>query len=401
MVGVAVVGCGNVATFYLNALPLHPELDLVGIFDRDETRASRFSTYYSVTAYRSFSELLGDRRVKLVINLTSPRSHFCVSKQSLEANKHVYSEKPLSMSFREAEQLVELAEQNGLLLAAAPSRVLAETAQTFWKALREGVVGKALLAYAEMDGGLIHRVQYTKWFNELDIPWPYKDEFEVGCTLEHAGYSVSWLTAFFGPVDSVTAFSSCQVPDKKTEAPLDPNPPDFSVGCLKFASGMVARVTSSWIAPADHSLRVFGDRGVLCTDDIWRPCAPVYVKRNLQIGRWTVVTPWNNRYGMARSPRPAAHGTVRRKLYRRGGIIQAWTRSLKARARHLRKRVDFCLGPAELASSIVQGRPCRLSARYCLHNTEIILAIQNALDTGSPRKVTTSFDPLEPMPWAI
>jgi hypothetical protein len=64
------------------------------------------------------------------------------------------------------------------------------------------------------------------------------------------------------------------------------------------------------------------------------------------------------------------------------------------------KKVDYCLGIVEMAAAIRESRPCRLSAQYCLHNNEIVLAIHNALETGSSYDVTTSFDPPEPMPWA-
>jgi hypothetical protein len=61
---------------------------------------------------------------------------------------------------------------------------------------------------------------------------------------------------------------------------------------------------------------------------------------------------------------------------------------------------NFCRGVAELADAVEQRRPSRLSARYCLHVTEIILAIQNALETQSPHRISSSFDPIEPMPYA-
>ena len=399
MISVAIIGCGNVATFYLNSLPLHPELKLMGVMDKDEKRSAMFSAYYSVPKYSSFDELLEDRKVELVINLTNPRSHFSVSKTCLEAGKHVYSEKPLAMSFSEAEQLVNLAEKKGLYISSAPSRILAETAQTMWKALREKVIGTVHLVYAEMDGGLIHRMRYKEWTNELDIPWPYKDEFEVGCTLEHAGYSVSWLIAFFGPVETVTAFSSCQVPDKQTDIPLEVNPPDFSVACIKFVSGIVARLTCSWIAPSNHSLRIFGDEGILCTDDIWRPRSAVYIKRSITIGRRSIMVPWKKRYSLVSPPGPVRTRACRFILSPPGTLIRTWARQFKARARHLKKRVDFCIGPAELAAAIREERPCRLSDRYCLHTNEVVLAIHNALDSGYAYKVETSFDPIDPMPW--
>jgi len=372
---IAIVGCGFVADFYLKTLPLHPALELVGVMDRDADRAARFAAYYSVPTYRTMDDLLADPRVQMVVNLTNPRSHYEVSKACLEAGKHVYTEKPMAMSFSNAQALELLAAQRGLYIASAPSRHLGETAQTLWKALREKAIGTVRLAYAELDDGLVHRMPYKTWVSQSGAPWPYKDEFEIGCILEHAGYLVSWLLMFFGPAQPVTAFSSCLIPDKATDVPVTVEAPDFSVACIKFASGPVARLTCSIIAPADHSLRIFGDDGVLSTDDCWLARSPVYIKRRLRIGGKTFMAPWKKRLPLVRMP-------------------NAQTRH------HGLKKVDFCLGVAELAAAIEEQRPCRLSSSFCVHVNEIVLAIHNALETGSPYKITSSFEPIDPMPWA-
>jgi len=372
---IAIVGCGFVADYYLKTLPNHPELELVGVMDRDQDRASKFAAYHSVPVYLSLEELLKDRSVEIVVNLTNPRSHFSVSKACLESGKHVYSEKPLSIKLSEAEEIVDLAEQRGLYISSAPCSILGETAQTVWKALRENAIGHVRLVYAEMDDGLVYKMPYKKWSSESGIPWPYKDEFEVGCTLEHAGYYVTWLTAFFGPAQTVTAFSSCLIPDKQTDVPLEIDAPDFSVACIKFASGVVARLTCSNIAPHDHTLKIVGDEGILSTKDCWYYKSPVYIRRMLNIRRRTLVSPWKEKYPLVgkASPRFRLRGS---------------------------QQMDFCRGVAELASAITEKRSCRLSARYSLHNNEIILAIHNALETGSPYKISSSFESIEPMPWA-
>ncbi|HEY1791178.1 MAG TPA: Gfo/Idh/MocA family oxidoreductase [Verrucomicrobiae bacterium] len=393
----AIVGCGNISAFYCNAIRRHPILEFVGVTDRNSERAAMYASYYSVRKFDSLEDVLNDRNIELIINLTNPRSHFEISKAALEAGKHVYSEKPLAMSFSEAQELVTLAGKKGLAVASAPSRVLAETSQTMWKALRENVVGKVHAAYAEMDGGLIFRSDYKDWTNQLGIHWPYEDEFSVGCTIEHAGYAVSWLAAFFGPVDTVTTFGTRQVTDLGCHIDSEALPPDLTVACLKFKSGIVARLTSSWIAPSDHSLRIFGDTGVLSTRDIWAPKSPVCITRSksVTIGPKTVTFPWKTKYPLAKLPKGASAAE---------GILsspRSIIRALKCRLHHLKKRVDFCIGPVEVASSIREERPCRLSPQYCLHNTEIVLAIHNSLPTGSNHKVTTTFDPIEPMPWAL
>jgi predicted dehydrogenase len=370
----AIVGCGFVADFYRQTLPLHPELTLAGVMDRDPSRATRFSRLCRVPCYGSMDELLSDNSVDIVVNLTNPDSHFAVSKASLEAGKHVYSEKPLAMTLSEARALVDLAEQRGLGLSSAPCSLLGETAQTIWKALRENAIGQVRLVYAEMDDGMVHRMPYRKWHSASGVPWPAKDEFEVGCTLEHAGYYLTWLPAFFGPAKVVSAFSSCQIPDKQTDTPLDRIAPDFSVACIKFASGVVARLTCGIIAPHDHSLRIIGDEGVLSIKDCWDYHSPVYIRRRWNIRRSTILSPWASKYPLARAPYPPL---------KRGGAA----------------RMDFCRGIAELAEAIHMQRPSRLSARYCLHVNEIVLAIHGAGDAGSSWTVSTGFDPVPPMPW--
>jgi predicted dehydrogenase len=259
MMRVAIVGCGFVADYYVRTLPVHPELEVVGVMDRDADRAERFARYYSLSRYDSLDEMLSDPRVEIVLNLTNPSSHYEISKRALLAGKHVYSEKPMANAFEEAKELVELAESKRLQICSAPCSLLGETAQTIWKALREQRVGPVRLVYAELDDGLVHKMPYKRWLSESGTPWPYQDEFEVGCTLEHAGYYLTWLVAFFGPVESVTAFSSCLVPDKNMGATAATSTPDFSVACLNFASRIVARLTCSIVAPHDHSLTIVGD----------------------------------------------------------------------------------------------------------------------------------------------
>jgi|SRR5690606_24428847 len=398
--GVAVVGCGNIASFYLSTRRRHPVLDVIGVMDRNEQRAALYAEYFSLHKYPSLEAVLDDPRVELVVNLTNPRSHYDVSRKVLEAGRHVYSEKPLAMKFEEAQELVRLAEEKGLVVASAPSRILGETGQTMWAALRAGVIGKVHAAYAEMDGGLIYRANYKEWKNELGIPWSYLDELETGCTIEHAGYSVSWLSAFFGPVDTVSAYATCQIPDLGTDTPITAPPPDLTVACLKFKSGVVARLTTSWIAPHDHSIRIFGDTGVLSTSDIWKPRSPVRVTRNrtIRIGPKAISLPRSETYPMVVPP----GGARMRRMYESfARHPRELVRAARARLRHLRGRVDFCLGPVEVAQSIIEDRPCRLSADYCLHNTEVVLAIHESAHRPSTYEMKTTFEPMHPMPWAL
>ncbi|MBR8832363.1 MAG: Inositol 2-dehydrogenase/D-chiro-inositol 3-dehydrogenase [Chroococcopsis gigantea SAG 12.99] len=372
---IAIIGCGYVASYYLKTLSIHPQLELVKIMDKDTERANKFSQYYSIPACNSLADILIDPKIEMVVNLTNPRSHHSISKACLEAGKNVYSEKPLAMTIEESKELVEIARQNGLQICSAPCSLLSETAQTIWKGLRENIVGDVYLVYAEMDDGLVHKMPYKQWVSEFGAPWPYKDEFEVGCTLEHAGYYVTWLTAFFGPAQTVTAFSSCLIPDKVKDESLSPaDTPDFSVACIKFASGVVARLTCSIVGPHDHSLRIIGEDGILGIKDCWYYGDPIYIQRMVKIRRKVFYNPLKEKYPLVKKAPEFDY---------RGA-----------------QEMDFCRGVAEMASAITEKRPNRLSMDFSLHNNELALAIQSALETGSCYRLTTTFDPIEPMPWA-
>jgi predicted dehydrogenase len=371
---IAIVGCGFVADYYISTLRDYPHLKIAGVMDSDADRATHFSKVHNLPLYPTLAALLEDSSVEIALNLTNPRSHFEVSQACLEAGKHVYSEKPLAMTFEDAQSLVTLAERKGLYLSCAPCNLLSETAQTLWKALREKTVGSIRAVYAEMDDGLLHTMPYRQWQSSSGIPWPAKDEFEVGCTIEHAGYYVTWLAAFFGPVTSLTAFASCQVSDKQTDVPLDPNnAPDFSVACLQFASGMVARLTCSIVAPHDHALTIIGDEGILYTRDCWFYNAPVFVRRSLTLRRKTFLNPLPRKYPLVRS-------------------------SQKKQKTKKSQQMDYARGVAELADAIENQRPCRLSAEFSLHVNEVVLAIHNAT-SGVSYQTKTTFKPIEPMPW--
>ena len=370
MTGVAFVGCGYVADYYAKTLGAHRNLELTGVADIDVARAKRFATHHDVEAYRTYRELLDDPRVEIVANLTDPRSHFEVSEAALLAGKHVYSEKPLAMRLDQAKRLVEIAELQGRTLSSAPCSLLGESAQTMWRAVRDRRVGQVRLVYAEMDEGLVHRMPHASWLSDSGAPWPYRDEFELGTVVEHAGYVLTWLPAMFGPATTITGFADRLIPVKSGIAT---DGTDFAVAAIRFTSGVVARLTCSLIAPHDHSLKVVGDEGVLSIADTWFYDSPVHVRRSINLGR---------RHQWLPRRRIRLLGEPRRYRYRGA------------------QQMDFARGLAEMAEAIDEGRTPRLSADFCLHATEMVLAVSTALRECSTYRMTTTFEPVRPMTWA-
>ncbi|MBW6416924.1 Gfo/Idh/MocA family protein [Celeribacter sp. PS-C1] len=375
--GIAFLGCGYVADFYQQTYANHTDsLTLHGIWDQDTARVEKFADFYKLDRYASFEEMLADPQVEIIVNLTNPHAHYATNKRILEAGKHVYSEKPLAMEIDQARELVALAEEKGLQIVSAPSSVLGPAAQRLWQAVRERELGAPRLVYAEIDDGMIHKMGYAGWLSSSGTPWPAKDEFYTGCTLEHAGYMLTWLVAMFGPVTEVVSMASLCIPDKGGDTPENYTTADFSCALLRFESGMTARLTNSIIAPHDHRLRIFCDGGELCAHEVW----------NFHTNVDAYPLPQNK---IQRGMEKYLHMRNKRKL--------AVAKNPETKFAEGGHPMDFVRGVADMAAAVREGRPARLGSDFSLHITEVTLAIQYPEIYGTPYVPQSRPAPIEPV----
>ncbi|WP_417524638.1 Gfo/Idh/MocA family protein [Marinovum sp.] len=372
MRAVGLIGCGFVADLYMRSFALYDDIQIVAAHDIDAARLTAFCAHWDVppqAQLQGFLEALPEGAI--VLNLTNPAAHYEVNRACLAAGLHVWCEKPLAMSLPEAEALKTMADDAGLMLASAPSSVLGEAAQVFLREIRRGTAGPVRLVYAELDDGFVPQARTETWISESGAPWPAEDEYHTGCTLEHAGYYLTWLMAAFGPVRRVVAASAEVIPGK----PGGAQTPDFATATLFFHEGQVARLTCSIVAPHDHRIRAIGDQGVLAVNQAWNNAAPVRFHQRINLRRRLLELP------IGRRCKPG--GVTHPKVSRKGAAA-----------------MNFALGPVEMLDALAEGRPCRLDNAFALHLTEVTLAIQNAGDDTGPQDMVTSCDRPEPMPWA-
>ncbi len=375
----AILGCGYVANMYRLTLPMHPELELVGVFDKERSRSENMARLTESICYSDIDAMLNDNSVEMVLNFTNPLAHYETTRACLKAGKHVYTEKPLAMDLDHAQALVELAKKRGLMLSSAPCTLMNEVAQTLWKAVNDKVIGEVRLVYAEMEDGMVTHAPVSTWINEAGTAWPAVNEFETGCTIEHAGYVMSWLVAIFGPAESVTAFSDILIKNKIPNQAIAPTA-DFSVGCIKFVNGVVVRMTNGIYAEHDHQLRIFGDQGVLSVKDPRSDDSSIGLQKYHTIRRKRFLSPLSKKLKLCSSP-----GQKKITKYR-----GSQTR-------------DFCRAIADMALAKKEGRESYIGADFSLHITELTLACQFASDLAKqgkmPYKMTTTFDAMEPLVW--
>ena len=129
-VRVGVVGCGVISGIYFQNLLKFGAVDVVACSDLIPELSQAAADAHAGIQAMTTDKIFADSSIDLVLNLTQPKYHFEVMKAGIEAGKHVYGEKPLSVSFEDSVQLLLLAEQAGLRVGCAPDTFLGAGIQT-------------------------------------------------------------------------------------------------------------------------------------------------------------------------------------------------------------------------------------------------------------------------------
>ena len=131
----AVVGCGAISDIYLtNMTERFDNLEVVACCANHFEHAQKKAEQYGIEA-RTYEEILSDPSIELVVILTPAPTHEGLIRQALQAGKHVYTEKTMTLSTESAGELIALAKEKGLYLGAAPDTFLGAALQTARKAM--------------------------------------------------------------------------------------------------------------------------------------------------------------------------------------------------------------------------------------------------------------------------
>lgn len=114
---VAVVGTGFIGPAHIEALRRLPHIEVVGLCEVNLELAQAKAQVLGIPKAYTFEDMLQDETVKVVHICTPNFLHYPQAKAALLAGKHVICEKPLATKIEEAEELVALAKEKGLVNA--------------------------------------------------------------------------------------------------------------------------------------------------------------------------------------------------------------------------------------------------------------------------------------------
>jgi predicted dehydrogenase len=351
-VGVGVIGCGVISGAYLKAAKGFPILDIVALADAVPAAAEARSKEFGI-ATASVDELLADPNIEIVLNLTVPKAHVEVGLKALDAGKHVYSEKPLGVRFKDGRRLVDRARKKGLRVGSAPDTFLGGSHQTCRKLIDAGKIGEPVggTAYFMCPG-------HERWH-----PAPaFYYEAGGGPMLDMGPYYITDLVNLLGPVARVSGMASMLRSTRTiTSRPLAGRTipvevPTHVSGMLEFASGAIVQIGMSFDVPAHRHvpLEIYGTKGTLIVPD-----------PNWFGGRIAFAVE-RDKWQDIKTQMPYEDGNYR------------------------------SIGLADMAHAIRSDRPHRANGDLALHVLEVMEAVGKSSDNG--RAVTITTQPERPAP---
>jgi predicted dehydrogenase len=262
-----IIGCGNISTVYLENLKNSPLIEVVAVADLLEERARARADEFNIENVYKVDELLCQPEIELVFNLTVPGSHALTDVAILEAGKHVYSEKPLSVSLEDGRRVLDVAKAKNLRVGCAPDTFLGAGIQTARHAIQTGMIGQPVAATAFLMG------RGPEWWHE-------NPEFFYaaggGPMFDMGPYYLTSLIHLLGPIRRISGSVGIQIPERyihsgpKSGTPLQVETPTHLAGTLDFHNGaIVTLITSFDIQGASElpRIEIYGTKGTLSLPD--------------------------------------------------------------------------------------------------------------------------------------
>lgn len=246
--GIAVIGSGAIADQHLGAIRDIPHAKLVGVYSRGADKAKKVGEREKCRWTTDYKDLLKDPAVEIVDIVTSSGSHASITREALQAGKHVLVEKPMAMTSAEADELIALAKSKGLTLGVVSQRRFEDQHEAVKKTVDSGAIGKLLLVEVSCP-----YFRDQAYYDSAD--WRGKIATDGGAIMNQGIHSVDLMMWFAGPAKSVLGKTATQTHRMEAE--------DLALAIVTFESGAFGTIMASTsIQPGfTPCLNLYGEKG--------------------------------------------------------------------------------------------------------------------------------------------
>lgn len=231
-VGFGIIGTGMISRFHARALADARGAKLVACFGRSVESAQKFADETGCRPYSNLNEMLADPQIDAVTVATPSGGHLEPAVAAARAGKHVIIEKPLEVTLKRCDKIIDECKKNDVLLATVFQSRFHESAVTLKKAVDAGRFGTLTLGDA-----------YVKWWRSQEYydSGAWRGTWKLdggGALMNQAIHTVDLLLWLMGPVESVQAFTAT-LAHERIEVE------DVATATLKFANGALGVIEAS------------------------------------------------------------------------------------------------------------------------------------------------------------
>ncbi|MCS7201941.1 MAG: Gfo/Idh/MocA family oxidoreductase [Dictyoglomus sp.] len=208
----------------------------------EEIIKERKKTFPDINYTTYYEDLLEDPNIKGIVVATPSITHYALSKKALLAGKDVLVEKPMTTSLKEGEELVNLADKNGLILMVGHILHYHPAVKRMKELILKGLIGKILYIYS-------NRVNIGKLRTDENVWW----------SLAPHDISLILMLAQSNVINFIYNGTS------HISKGID----DIALASLEFENGIKAHIFVSWWHPfKEQRLVVIGEKGMIVFDDV-------------------------------------------------------------------------------------------------------------------------------------
>jgi len=248
-VKIGIVGLGRWAKVLTRAAMKSEKFRIVGGYSRSQEKRQAYQDEFGIAVANDMSELLSNREIRGVILTVPNEQHLPVAEQVAKAGKHVYTEKPIANTLENGLQIEALQSRYDVQVMVGHSARLLKGTRMIKDAINSGELGRVALIEANFSNERALELTPDTW------RW-YRDKAPGGPLSQLATHQFDSLHYLGGEIEEVSSMAS-------KLSPVGAEVDDQSLTLMKFASGTVAYIGSSWTSPGIYSIRVFGQKGLM------------------------------------------------------------------------------------------------------------------------------------------
>ena len=248
---VGLIGGGNITETHARAARAVPGVSVAAIHGTNADKVDRLCREYGGRAYQDFEAFLAHRPMDMVMIGSPSGLHATQGIAAAQRGLHVLTEKPIDVTTKRADALIEAAKQSGVKLGVIFQDRMKPDIQKVKQWIDQGLLGKPLLADARV-----------KWYRPpeyyADSKWRGNLTLDGGGALMNQGvHTVDLLLWLLGDVVRIQARTATALHAIEAE--------DTSVAILEFAGGALCTLQATTAAYPGYPrrLEITGSRGTV------------------------------------------------------------------------------------------------------------------------------------------